>query len=61
MGGATGGPIPRSCRVEYLEDLEEGLEDPESLIRGDLREANLCCQSRATVGQDEHHRHELTS
>ena len=50
MGGATGGPIPRSCRVEYLEDLEEGLEDPESLIRGDLREANLCCQSRATVG-----------
>ena len=49
-GGASGGPIPRSCRVEDLEDPEEGLEDTEPLIRGDLREANLCCQSRVTVG-----------
>lgn len=50
MGRGLGGPIPRSCRVEDLEDPEEGLEDPGPLIRGDLREANLCWQSRATVG-----------
>ena len=37
-GGASGGPIPRSCRVEDPEDPEEGLEDPGPLIRGDLRE-----------------------
>ena len=48
--GPQRGPIPRSCRVENLEDPEVGLEDPEPLIRGDLSEANLCCQSRATVG-----------
>ena len=48
-GGASGGPIPRSCRVEDPEDPEEGLEYPGPLIRGDLREAHLCCQSRATV------------
>ena len=60
-GGASGGPIPRSCRVEDPEDPEEGLEDPGPQSEETSEKPISVVSPGQPLGQDERNRHALTS